>query len=93
MNNTNINGKHTNAFACVGYNALGGCYQQNGLSKLEYFTAMAMQGVLSNDNGWTDDDVDTEWVSDTAIKFATKTLEKLENLGRRSVLKLNYFKL
>ena len=93
MNNANIENKDLPAFACVGYDALGGGLHQNGLSKLEYFTAMAMQGVLSNDNGWTDDDVDTEWVSDTAIKFATKTLEKLENLGRRSVLKLNYFKL
>lgn len=73
MNNTNINGKHNSAFAGSGY---------NGLSKLEYFTAMAMQGILSNDSAWTDTDVATEWVSNAAIKFATKTLEKLETLDR-----------
>ena len=36
------------AFACVGHDALGGGYQQNGLTKREYFAAMAMQGILAN---------------------------------------------
>jgi hypothetical protein len=73
MNNTNVNGKHNSAFAGSWY---------NGLSKLEYFTAMAMQGMLSNCSKWTNTDLATEWISNAAIKFATKTLEKLEALNK-----------
>ena len=49
----------------------------DGLSKLEYFTAMAMNGILSNSEGWTDSDQSIEWVANAAIKFAVKTLLKL----------------
>lgn len=33
------------AFSCVGYDALGGGFHQQGLTKREYFAAKAMQGL------------------------------------------------
>jgi hypothetical protein len=48
MNTANVENKDLPAFACVGYDALGGGYQQDGLTKREYFAALAMQGILAN---------------------------------------------
>lgn len=50
MNTANVENKDLPAFSCVGYDALGGGYQQDGLTKREYFAAMAMQALLSNPN-------------------------------------------
>lgn len=50
MNTSNVENKDLPAFSCVGYDALGGGYQQDGLTKREYFAAMAMQALLSNPN-------------------------------------------
>lgn len=82
MNTVKIENKDLPAFACVGYDALGGGCQQDGLSKLEYFTAMAMKGILSNSADWTDSEQATEWVSNAAVKFAVETLAKLQVLNK-----------
>lgn len=43
-----INNGDLPAFACTAYDFSGGGYHQDGLTKREYFAAMAMQGILSN---------------------------------------------
>ncbi len=48
MNTANIENKDLPAFACVGYDALGGGYQQDGLSKLEYFASNAQKAIINN---------------------------------------------
>ncbi|MEI8280820.1 MAG: hypothetical protein WCG75_00300 [Armatimonadota bacterium] len=42
---------------------------QKGLTKREYFSAMAMQGLLANPNFCT---LTTEWVCEAAAQHATK---------------------
>jgi len=51
-----------------------------GLTKLEYFTAAAMQGLLANSPDWSESEQSKKWVAVQAVEYATKTLEKLESL-------------
>ena len=49
MNTAKVENKDLPAFASVAMSGNDG-YQQDGLTKREYFTAMAMQALLSNPN-------------------------------------------
>jgi len=49
MNAAKVENKDLPAFASVAMSGNDG-YQQDGLTKREYFTAMAMQALLSNPN-------------------------------------------
>lgn len=49
-----------------------------GLSKLEYFTAMAMQGLLISMARWPSGNADISLVK-KAIEIAEETLKQLEN--------------
>jgi len=51
-----------------------------GLTKLEYFTAAAMQGFLSNSSDWSDTEACKKWVAENSIDFALRTLLELEAL-------------
>jgi hypothetical protein len=55
--------------------ASGNDYRENGLTKREYFAAMAMQGLLSNPAQI--DITNFEWVAEHAIGYADAILEKL----------------
>ena len=52
-------------------------YHQYGLTKREYFAAMAMQGFLSNTPDWTDSDQCLKWVSESSVKYADALIEAL----------------
>lgn len=49
----------------------------NGLTKREYFAAMAMQGILSNSPDWEDSDRCLKWVSESSAKYADALIEAL----------------
>lgn len=53
-----------------------GCNVAFGLTKLEYFTAMAMQGILANDNN-----IETNILESKSIYYATNILR---TLGQKS---------
>ena len=83
MNTVNVENKDLPAFACVGYDALGGGYQQDGLSKREYFVAKAMQALASNPD-WaktirTPDDWDEykDRLAKGAVELADAVLSEL----------------
>lgn len=73
------------AFACVAYDANGsGGYQQDGLTKREYFAGLAMQGLLTRvpnrHNRETDLGVlECKRIADEAIIMADELLVKLSN--------------
>lgn len=71
----NVENKDLPAFAAVGYDALGGGYSQDGLSKREYFAGLAMQGLLSNPGQI--DTTNFEWVAEHAVGYADKLLDTL----------------
>jgi len=54
-----------------------------GLTKLEYFTAAAMQGLLANNREWDETIIESDdgkdWVAVQAVDYAVKTLERLES--------------
>lgn len=50
-----------------------------GLTKLEYFAAAALQGILSNPEQ-IGGNTDYEWASDRAIMYANATLEKIKKI-------------
>lgn len=52
-------------------------FQQYGLTKREYFAAMAMQGILSNSPDWEDSDRCLKWVSESSAKYADALIEAL----------------
>lgn len=54
---------------------------QNGLSKRELFAAMAMQGMLSNDEGF-DGDTHDEWQAECAIMAVGYTDALLAELAK-----------
>ncbi len=56
------------AFACIDTD-----YLQTGLTKLEYFTAKAMQGYLSASF------IEKEYVAENSVELAKKVLKTLEN--------------
>jgi len=49
METANVNNKNLPAFASVAISGNDG-YQQDGLSKREYFAAMALSGIMANPN-------------------------------------------
>lgn len=53
-----------------------------GLTKLEYFTAMAMQGILANSPDWSDSEQAKDWVARNSVEYAVKTLGQLETLNQ-----------
>lgn len=67
------------AFASVAISGNDG-YQQDGISKREYFAAMAMQGILSANPKETWENIDLpvpDYVAKLSIEFADAILEKL----------------
>jgi len=46
MNTANIKNKDLPAFACVGYDALGGGYQQDGMTKRELLATNAQNALI-----------------------------------------------
>jgi hypothetical protein len=80
MNLLKLKNKDLPAFACVAMSGDNG-YQQDGLTKREYFAGLAMQGLLANANGaMTEGSSRTfspDGISDLALKHADALLEKL----------------
>lgn len=68
MEGTKTKNKYRGAFACIDSD-----YLQMGLTKLEYFTAMAMQGYLSSSF------TEKEYVAENSVELAKKVLKNLEN--------------
>ena len=52
-----------------------------GLTKLEYFTAAALQGLLSNPSQ-IGDATDYEWAANRAVVYAARTLEVLNKINQ-----------
>ena len=48
-----------------------------GLTKREHFAAMAMQGILSNSEGWDNTGTHLRYVSNMATKYADALIEAL----------------
>ena len=48
-----------------------------GLTKREYFAALAMQGILSGPHQWSDPSGDYKHASQIAIRFADELLKQL----------------
>jgi hypothetical protein len=55
-----------------------------GLTKREYFAAMAMQGLLSNSNYDIHEDGAFDFVAEDAISFADAILKQLEETSNPS---------
>ena len=70
MNTSKVKNKDLPAFASVAISGDNG-YQQDGLTKREYFAAMAMQGLLANG-------VIIENAVSLSIKAADELLKQLE---------------
>ena len=68
----------TPAFASVAYGDQNDSYCQEGLTKREYFAAMAMQGIIANQELRLDIIMDGETVSENAVMFADELLKQLE---------------
>jgi len=52
-----------------------------GLTKLEYFTAAALQGLLSNPEIRASS-YRTDWAASKAVKYAVETLEELSKINQ-----------
>ena len=63
-------------FACVSSDGRGGGYQQDGLTKREYFAAMALQGLLANSNDRLVS-ADDETIAMTAVDAANALINAL----------------
>lgn len=82
MNTANIENKDLPAFSCVGYDALGGGYQQDGLTKREYFAAKALQGLMTTLIPTTDNQLcpnyeNVKYMADLAVSASDALLEAL----------------
>lgn len=59
---------------------------REGLTKLEYFTAMAMQGLLANPNGVMTEESSHSFnpvkIAEYSIRHAKETLKQLEDGGK-----------
>ena len=66
----------TNGNDCA-YPADSNTQTEGGITKREYFAAMAMQGILSNSKDWTDSDRCLNWVSESSVKYADSLIEAL----------------
>jgi uncharacterized SAM-binding protein YcdF (DUF218 family) len=83
MNLLKLKNKDLPAFACVAMSGDNG-YQQDGLTKREYFAGLAMQGLLTRvpyrHNGETDLGVlESQRIAEEAVIMADKLLNQLEN--------------
>lgn len=67
--------KNLPAFASVAISGENG-YQQDGLTKREYFAGLAMQGLLSNPKQI--DTTNFKWIAEHALGYADELLEQLE---------------
>jgi hypothetical protein len=57
---------------------------EGGLTKREYFAAMAMQGILSGPGeDWGGEDMGPEGSAEWAVKYADATLAELERTNER----------
>ncbi len=75
--------RYESAFAWTSTNRNGDQTGESGLTKLEYFTAVALQGLLANSEGGQYSDCKNiheiqARVAEIAIGYARETLEKLE---------------
>lgn len=52
------------------------------MTKLEYFAAKAMQGLLSNDEHIKDESSYPEITADIAVEYATALMSALENISK-----------
>lgn len=60
------------------YHVDGGIdHPSEGLSKREYFAAMAMQGILSNSCDWSNYESHLKWISQSATQYADALIEAL----------------
>jgi hypothetical protein len=66
------NGKQ-GAFACVDSQKQ---YLQEGLTKREYFTGLAMQGILASGRRYTDRQIDV--IAKDSVKLADELLKQLD---------------
>lgn len=81
MNTSNVKNQDLPAFACVSND-----YQQDGLTKREYFAAMAMQGIVSNQDYLRDLNTDPDLLVTIILELTDKLLEKLSSekiIGRK----------
>ena len=82
MNTGNLENKDLPAFACVGYDVMGGGYQQDGLTKREYFAAKALQGLLTiydenEQNPTVPNESNVKYMANLAVKAADALLDAL----------------
>jgi len=75
MEDLKTENKDKGAFASVGAQ---GQYLQPGLTKLEYFTAMAMQGITTKRRGQKGFLFSAEYIAEKSVKIAKETLNQLE---------------
>ena len=68
--------------ACVAYDSLGGGFHQEGINLRQYYTGLAMQGLLANHA--MIDTMNWDWIGENAPIIADKLIEgfnKNENLS------------
>lgn len=67
--------KNQSAFPVVNSNT------EYGLTKLEYFAGLAMQGILSSPTSWKNNSEDSneDFAAKRSIKFAKALIKQLEN--------------
>lgn len=78
MNTTETKNQDLPAFASVAISGNHG-YQQDGLTKREYFAAMAMQGIVSNQEFLKNLNAESDLVVKGVLEIADKLLAKLSN--------------
>lgn len=66
------------AFAAMASSASGIKYKQEGLTKRELIAAMAMQGLLQNED-YTENDLTREACASDAVKLADELLKQLNH--------------
>lgn len=69
MDTTKKTNSESSAFACIAIEN-GSGFGQDGVTKLEYFAGLAMQGLLSRDIGYTR-------VTEDSVKLAKMLLDEL----------------
>ena len=82
MNNKTKNGDLPAFSKAAFYHPDGGSDSPNdGVTKREYFAAMAMQGLLVNyiDNGMYGNSTDYPMVSEQSVRMADELLKQLDN--------------
>lgn len=80
METSKVKNQDLPAFASVAISGNDG-YQQDGLTKREYFAAMAMQGIVSNQEFLKNLNAEPDLVVTGILEIADKLLERLSNGG------------